>query len=138
VPGESTQDILRRYRRTISLLRFFRRINKIGEVDKFASAPDPDTAIRILKDLISWVERNVTERNGQKICFEEEIRQEEKAAYEYLCGKECIDASGGKIRVRVRCPALPSQTELLELYNDIREGRVRPELIAALALARAR
>jgi len=122
----------------VSLLRFFRRINRLGEVDKFASAPDPDVLVRILKDLMSWVYRNVKREDGKLICFSEDVSEREAEVYEFLCGKHCVVRSGGAVRVVVRCPKLPSDCEVSLLYQCVREGKVRPELIAALALSRSR
>jgi len=133
------KDVGKTFAGVISLLRFFRRINRLGEVDKFASAPDADALVRILKDLMSWVYRNAKRENGKLVCFSEDVRSEREAeVYEFLCGKHCVVRSGGSARVVVRCPRLPSECEVSLLYQCVREGKVKPELIAALALSRAR
>ena len=134
----STEDVLDKYKGVISLLRFLRRCNKLGEVDKFASAPDADTAVDILRNIMSTVYRNVVVRNGKKYCFEDEIKPDEKAVYEFLCGKGCVKEVGGRYVVSVECPDLPTDAELEDLRADIAKGNVKPSTLAAMALARRR
>lgn len=131
-----SQNLGDKYSGVISVLRFFRRINRIGEIDKFASAPDSDTAIRVLKDLLSWVMHNVQEEEGKTVCYKSEIKNDEVPIYEKLCGKECIKEKSGKKYLVVQCPALPGEDEILDLKKAIENGEVKPELIAALALAK--
>ncbi|MGC9171033.1 MAG: hypothetical protein ACP5HD_09905 [Thermoproteus sp.] len=41
-----------------SLLKFLRRRGKLGEIDKFASAPDVDSAIEVLRSATSALYRS--------------------------------------------------------------------------------
>ena len=134
----SVEEVSKRYEGVISLLRFLRRCNKLSEVDKFASAPDAETAIDILRGMMSTVYRNVVVRNGKKYCFEEEVKPDEKAVYEFLCGKGCVNEVDGRYVVRVECPDLPTDAELEDLGEDIAQGKVKPSTLAAMALARRR
>ena len=59
----SVVEVSKKYEGVISLLRFLRRCNKLSEVDKFASAPDAETAIDILRGMMSTVYRNVVVRD---------------------------------------------------------------------------
>ena len=114
------------------MLRFLRRSGRLGEVDKFASAPDADSAIEVLREAMSLVYRS---RRGV-YCHEEEIKAEEAEKYRYLCGKGCIAEEGGRHVLRVRCPKLPSEEELRRLYEELKAGGLKPSYLAALALAR--
>ena len=114
------------------MLRFLRRAGRLGEVDKFASAPDAESAVEVLREAMSLVYRS---RRGE-YCVEEEIRAEEVNRFEYLCGKECIERQDGKYVLRVRCPRLPTEEELAKLYDALKSGRLKPSVLAALALAR--
>ncbi len=118
----------------VSLLRFLRRSGRLGEVDKFASAPDADSAVEVLREAMSLVYRS---RRGA-YCHEEEIKAEEAEKYRYLCGRGCVVVEGGKHILRVRCPKLPSEEELRRLHDELRAGRLKPSYLAALALARGR
>ena len=134
----SVVEVSKRYEGVISLLRFLRRCNKLSEVDKFASAPDAETAIDILRNMMSTVYRNVVVRDGKKYCFEEEVKPDEKAVYEFLCGKDCVNEVGGRYVVRVECPKLPTEEELESLRKELEGGRLKPSTLAAMALARGR
>jgi len=118
------------FRGVLSLLRFLRRAGRLGEVDKFASAPDAGSAVDVLREAMSLVYR----RGGY--CVEEEIRAEEVSRFEHLCGKECVERRGGGYVLRVRCPRLPTDEELEALYAGLKSGRLKPGVLAALALAR--
>ena len=134
-------DVLQKLRGSgvVSLLRFFRRINRLGEIDKFASAPDADSAIAVLRNLASWVMRNVAEVGGRRICYYKyDVGSDEKVVYEYLCGRRCVREVDGRYVVEVPCPRLPSDEEVEELYRWLRDGCVRPDLVALLALSRGR
>jgi len=120
------------FRGVLSLLRFLRRAGRLSEVDKFASAPDAESAVEVLREAMSLVYRS---RRGD-YCVEEEIRAEEVSRFEYLCGKECVERRGGKYVLRVRCPRLPTEEELAKLYDALKSGRLKPSVLAALALAR--
>ncbi len=114
----------------MSLLRFLRRAGRLGEVDKFASAPDAESAMEVLREAVTLVYR----RSGY--CVEEEIRVEEVSRFEYLCGKECVERRGGKYVLRVKCPRLPTDEELERLHAGLKSGKLKPSVLAALALAR--
>ncbi|AKT34225.1 hypothetical protein PYWP30_00575 [Pyrobaculum sp. WP30] len=118
------------FRGVLSLLRFLRRAGRLGEVDKFASAPDAESAVEVLREAMSLVYR----RGGY--CVEEEIRAEEVSRFEHLCGKECVERRGGGYVLRVRCPRLPTDEELEALYAGLKSGGLKPGVLAALALAR--
>jgi len=113
------------------LLRFLRRAGRLGEVDKFASAPDAESAVEVLREAMSLVYRS---RRG-KYCVEEEISAEDVSRFEYLCGKECIRRDGRYV-LQVECPRLPTDEELAKLYDALKSGRLKPSVLAALALAR--
>jgi len=112
------------------LLRFLRRAGRLSEVDKFASAPDAESAVDVLREAMSLVYR----RGGY--CVEEEIRSEEVSRFEHLCGKECVERRDGKYVLRVRCPRLPTDEELERLYDALKSGRLKPSVLATLALTR--
>jgi len=114
----------------LSLLRFLWRAGRLGEVDKFASAPDAESAMEVLREAVTLVYR----RGGY--CVEEEIRAEEVSRFEYLCGKKCIERRDGKYVLRVRCPRLPTDEELAKLYDALKSGELKSSVLAALALAR--
>jgi len=116
----------------LSLLRFLRRAGRLGEVDKFASAPDAESAVEVLREAMSLVYRS---RHGG-YCVEEEVRAEEVSRFEYFCGKECVEGRGWGYVLRVRCPRLPTDEELERLYAELKSGRLKPGVLAALALAR--
>jgi hypothetical protein len=116
--------------RGVLLLRFLRRAGRPGEVDKFASAPDAESAVEVLREAVTLAYR----RGGY--CVEEEIRAEKVSRFEYLCGKECVERRDGKYVLRVRCPRLPTDEELAKLYDALKSGRLKPGVLAALALAR--
>jgi len=118
------------FRGVLSLLRFLRRANRLDEVDKFASAPDAESAVEVLSEAMSLVYR----RGGY--CVEEEIRAEEVSRFEHLCGKECVERQGGGYVLRVRCPRLPTDEELVKLYDALKSGKLKPSVLVALALAR--
>jgi len=113
----------------LSLLRFLRRAGRLGEVDNFASAPDAESAVEVLREAVILVYR----RGGY--CVEEETGAEDVSHFEYLCGKKCIRRDG-KYVLRVRCPRLPTDEELAKLYDALKSGRLKPSVLAALALAR--
>lgn len=137
-----TEGVLEKFKGVISLLRFLRRCNRLSEIDKFASAPDADTAIDILRNAMSIIYRSrmEVEENGRKkpYCYEDEIKEEEKALYEFLCGKNCVKKIGGRYVVRVECPQLPADKELEELRKAIDKGGIKPSTLAAIALARVK
>ena len=112
------------------MLRFLRRAGRLGKVDKFASAPDAESAIEVIREAMSLVYR----RGGY--CVEEEVSAEEVSRFEYLCGKEFVERRDGKYVLRVRCPRLPTDEELEALYAGLKSGRLKPGVLAALALAR--
>ena len=118
------------FRDVLSLLRFLRRAGRLGEVDKFASAPDAESAMEVLREAMSLVYRR------GKYCVEEEIRAEEVSRFEHLCGKECVERRDCKYALRVKCPRLPTDEELAKLYDALKSGRLKPSVLAALALAR--
>ena len=115
----------------LSLLRFLRRAGRLSEVDKFASAPDAKSAVEVLREAMSLVYRS--RRGGY--CVEEKISAEDVSRFEYLCGKKCIEGRGGKYVLRVECPRLPTDEELAKLYDALKSGRLKPSVLAALALA---
>ncbi len=114
------------------MLRFLRRAGRLGEVDKFASAPDAESAMEVLREAMSLVYRS---RRGE-YCVEEEISADDVSRFEYLCGKKCVERQGGKYVLRVRCPRLPTDKELEALYDALKSGELKPSVLAALALAR--
>jgi hypothetical protein len=117
----------------LSLLRFLRRAGRLSEVDKFASAPDAESAMEVLREAMSLVYRS---RRGE-YCVEEEISADDVNRFKYLCGKKCIDErQDGKYVLRVKCPRLPTDEELAKLYDALKSGRLKPSVLAALALAR--
>jgi hypothetical protein len=129
--GELAGRYVEEFGGVLSLLRFLRRAGRLGEVDKFASAPDAESAVEVLREAMSLVYRS---RRGE-YCVEEEISAEDVSRFEYLCGKKCIRRDG-KYVLRVRCPRLPTDEELAKLYDALKSGRLRPSVLAALALAR--
>lgn len=130
--GELVGRYVEEFGGVLSLLRFLRRAGRLGEVDKFASAPDAESAVEVLREAMSLVYRS--RRGGY--CVEEEISAEEVSRFEYLCGKECIERRDGKYVLRVKCPKLPTDEELEKLYAELKSGRLKPSVLAALALAR--
>jgi hypothetical protein len=128
--GELAGKYVEEFRGVLSLLRFLRRAGRLSEVDKFASAPDAESAVEVLREAVTLVYR----RGGY--CVEEEIRAEEVSRFEYLCGKECVERRDGKYVLRVRRPRLPTDEELAKLYDALKSGRLKPSVLAALALAR--
>ncbi|MFZ8840082.1 MAG: hypothetical protein ACO2PM_14470 [Pyrobaculum sp.] len=129
--GELAGKYVEEFGGVLSLLRFLRRAGRLGEVDKFASAPDAESAVEVLREAVTLVYRR------GEYCVEEEIRAEEANRFEYLCGKECVERRGGKYVLRVRCPRLPTDEELAKLYGALESGRLKPSVLAALALARS-
>jgi hypothetical protein len=127
--GELAGKYVEEFRGVLSLLRFLRRAGRLGEVDKFASAPDAESAMEVLREAMSLVYRR------GEYCVEEEIGAEEVSRFEHLCGKECVERRDGKYVLRVRCPRLPTE-ELAKLYAGLKSGRLKPSVLAALALAR--
>jgi hypothetical protein len=130
--GELAGKYVEESRGVLSLLRFLRRAGRLSEVDKFASAPDAESAVEVLREAMSLVYRS---RRGE-YCVEEEIRAEEANRFEYLCGKKCIGKQGGKYVLRVRCPRLPTDEELAKPYDALKSGELKPSVLAALALAK--
>jgi hypothetical protein len=128
--GELAGRYVEEFRGVLSLLRFLRRAGRLSEVDKFASAPDAESAVEVLREAVTLVYR----RGGY--CVEEEISTEDVSRFEYLCGKKCVDRRGGGYVLRVRCPRLPTDKELEELYAELKSGELKPSVSAALALAR--
>ena len=128
--GELAGRYVEEFRDVLSLLRFLRRAGRLGEVDKFASAPDAESAVEVLREAVTLVYR----RGGY--CVEEEIRAEEVSRFEYLCGRECVERRDGKYVLRVKCPRLPTDEELAKLYAGLKSGELKPSVLAALALAR--
>ncbi len=118
----------------VSLLRFLRRCGRLGEIDKFASAPDADSAIEVLRSAMSVLYRS---KRG-KYCHEERIDAEDVEYYKYLCGDKCVEEVGGEYWLRVECPRLPGEEELENLRRAINSGEVKPSVLAALALAKRR
>jgi hypothetical protein len=88
--------------------------------------------MEVLREAMSLVYRS--RRGGY--CVEEEIRAEEVSRFEYLCGKECVERRDGKYVLRVKCPRLPTDKELERLYAELKSGRLKPSVLAALAWAR--
>jgi len=129
--GELAGKYVEEFGGVLSLLRFLRRAGRLGEVDKFASAPDAESAVEVLREAMSLVYRS---RRG-KYCVEEEISAEDVSRFEYLCGKKCIRRDG-KYVLQVECPRLPTDEELAKLYDALKSGRLKPSVLAALALAR--
>jgi hypothetical protein len=129
--GELAGRYMEEIRGVLSLLRFLRRAGRLGEVDKFASAPDAESAVEVLREAMSLVYRS--RRGGY--CVDEEISAGDVSRFEYLCGKECVERRGGGYVLRVRCPRLPTDEELEALYDALKSGRLKPS-VAALALAR--
>jgi hypothetical protein len=127
--GELAGKYVEEFGGVLSLLRFLRRAGRLGEVDKFASAPDAESAVEVLREAMSLVYRR------GEYCVEEEIRAEEVSRFEYLCGKKCIRRDG-KYVLQVECPRLPTDEELAKLYDALKSGRLKPSVLAALALAR--
>jgi len=130
--GELAGRYVEEFGGVLSLLRFLRRAGRLSEVDKFASAPDAESAVEVLREAMSLVYRS---RRGE-YCVEEEIRAEEVSRFEYLCGKECVERRGGGYVLQVGCPRLPTEEELAKLYDALKSGRLKPSVLAALALAR--
>ncbi len=114
------------------MLRFLRRAGRLGEVEKFASAPDAESAVEELREAMSLVYRS---RRGE-YCVEEEISADDVNRFKYLCGKKCIERRGGKYVLRVKCPRLPTDEELAKLYDALKSGELKPSVLAALALAK--
>jgi len=130
--GPRGEELSRRFEGVLSLLRFLRRCGRLSEVDKFASAPDADSAVEVLREAMSLVYRS---RRGA-YCVDEEIDAEDAGKYEYLCGRACVERRDGKYFLRVRCPRLPTAEELEALYGELKSGGLKPSVLAALALAR--
>jgi hypothetical protein len=130
--GELAGRYVEEFGGVLSLLRFLRRAGRLSEVDKFASAPDAESAMEVLREAMSLVYRS---RRGE-YCVDEEIRAEEVSRFEYLCGEKCIERRGGGYVLRVRCPRLPTEEELAKLYDALKSGRLKSSVLAALALAR--
>jgi hypothetical protein len=108
------------------------RAGRLGEVDKFASAPDAESAIEVLREAMSLVYRS---RRGE-YCVEEEISADDVSRFKYLCGEKCVKRRDGKYVLRVKCPRLPTDEELAKLYDALKSGRLKPGVLAALASAR--
>ena len=131
--GELAGKYVEEFRGVLSSLRFLRRAGRLGEVDKFASAPDAESAIEVLREAMSLVYGS---RRGE-YCVEEEISADDVIRFKYLCGEKCIDErKDGKYVLRVKCPRLPTDEELAKLYDALKSGRPKPSVLAALALAR--
>ena len=130
--GELAGRYVEEFKGVLSLLRFLRRAGRLSEVDKFASAPDAESAVEVLREAMSLVYRS---RRG-KYCVEEEVSAEEVSRFEYLCGKKCVERGDGRYVLRVKCPMLPTDEELEKLYAELKSGRLKPSVLAALALAR--
>jgi hypothetical protein len=130
--GELAGRYVEEFGGVLSLLRFLRRVGRLGEVDKFASAPDAESAMEVLREAMSPVYRS---RRGE-YCVEEEIGADDVSRFEYLCGKECVERRDGKYVLQVKCPRLPTEEELAKLYAGSKSGRLKPSVLAALALAR--
>ena len=128
--GELAGRYVEEFGGVLSLLRFLRRAGRLGEVDNFASAPDAESAVEVLREAVILVYR----RGGY--CVEEETGAEDVSRFEYLCGKECVERRDGKYVLRVRCPRLPTDEELAKLYDALKSGRLKPSVLAALAWAR--
>lgn len=124
-------QIRRKYPGVLSLLRFLRRAGRLSDIDKFASAPDPDTALEILQQVMALLYRSYAPGG---ICHREKLREEEAEKFKFLCGKDCV--KNGELVVK--CPRLPSEGELESLRRDLKEGKLKPSTLAALALARRR
>ena len=127
--GELAGRYVEEFGGVLSLLRFLRRAGRLGEVDKFASAPDAESAVEVLREAVTLVYWR------GKYCVEEEISAEDVSRFEYLCGKKCIRRDG-KYVLQVECPRLPTDEELEKLYAGLKSGRLKPSVLAALALAR--
>jgi hypothetical protein len=130
--GELAGKYVEEFGGVLSLLRFLRRAGRLSEVDKFASAPDAESAMEVLREAMSLVYRS---RRGE-YCVEEEISADDVSRFEYLCGEKCIKRRDGKYVLRVKCPKLPTDEELAKLYDALKSGRLKPSVLAALALAR--
>jgi hypothetical protein len=131
--GELAGRYVEEFGGVLSLLRFLRRAGRLSEVDKFASAPDAESAVEVLREAMSLVYRS---RRGE-YCVEEEISADDVSRFKYLCGEKCIDErQDGKYVLRVKCPRLPTEEELAKLYDALKSGRLKPSVLAALALAR--
>jgi hypothetical protein len=127
--GELAGRYVEEFGGVLSLLRFLRRAGRLGEVDKFASAPDAESAMEVLREAVTLVYR----RGGY--CVEEEISAEDVSRFEHLCGKKCIRRDG-KYVLQVECPRLPTDEELAKLYAGLKSGELKPSVLAVLALAR--
>jgi hypothetical protein len=130
--GELAGRYVEEFRGVLSLLRFLRRAGRLSEVDKFASAPDAESAMEVLREAVTLVYRS--RRGGY--CVEEEISADDVSRFEYLCGKECVERRDAKYVLQVECPRLPTDEELAKLYAGSKSGRLKPSVLAALALAR--
>ena len=128
--GELAGKYVEEFGGVLSLLRFLRRAGRLSEVDKFASAPDAESAMEVLREAVT-----LAYRRGE-YCVEEEISADDVSRFEYLCGEKCIERRDGKYVLRVRCPRLPTDEELAKLYAGLKSGRLKPSVLAALALAR--
>ena len=124
------EELERAYPGVLSVLRFLRRSGRLSDIDKFASAPDADSALEILQQILSAIYRSY--RPGG-ICHEDELKPDEVELYKFLCGPRCVE--GG--RLRVRCPRLPTADELERLRRALKSGELRPSALAAVALARS-
>lgn len=127
----SNGSLEEKYRGVLSVLRFLRRSGRLSELDKFASAPDADSALEVLQQVLSALYRSYSPGG---ICYQEELKAEDVDKYKFLCGPKCVEGN----RLMVRCPRLPDVKELEELREAIKRGDVKPSVLAALALARRR
>ncbi|WP_054849668.1 hypothetical protein [Vulcanisaeta sp. JCM 14467] len=79
-------DLRSRFPGVISLLRFFRAANQLYMIDRFANAPDPHTALEVLREMESIVLRLTPETikvdNRQvRACLHDRIRESETELY---------------------------------------------------------
>ncbi|MFZ8812056.1 MAG: hypothetical protein ACO2PN_28640 [Pyrobaculum sp.] len=106
--GELAGRYVEEFRGVLSLLRFLRRAGRLGEVDKFASAPDAESAMEVLREAMSLVYRS--RRGGY--CVEEEISADDVSRFEYLCGESASRGRAASTSCRLSAPGCPQMRSL--------------------------
>lgn len=119
-----------RFKRTIELLRFFRRYGMLYMLDRFANTIDAQGALAVLREMASLVSR-LKPQDGY--CIVEKIRAEDKEWFRRL-GAE-VEERGEECWLKIRCPELPDENELALLSRCIENMVLRPSDLAAYAYA---
>lgn len=119
-----------KFRRTIELLRFFRRYGMLYMLDRFATTIDAQGALAMLREMASLVSR-LKPQDGY--CVVEKIKAEDREWYEKL-GAE-VEVKEGEYWIKIKCPELPDEDELVLLSKCIESMMLRPADLTAYAYA---